>query len=69
MATMSLTANVEAVRHFQSLLHPSHRRAARGFLGSSFTLAEGRVLYEIAQHEQPTASRRSAGSSAWTPAI
>jgi DNA-binding MarR family transcriptional regulator/GNAT superfamily N-acetyltransferase len=55
MATMPLHANVEAVRHFNRF-YTRQIGALQGFLDSAFTLAEGRVLYEVARREQPTAT-------------
>jgi DNA-binding MarR family transcriptional regulator/GNAT superfamily N-acetyltransferase len=56
MSIMSLHANVEAVRHFNRFYTRQIGALQQGFQGSPFSLAEGRVLYEIAHHEQPTAT-------------
>ena len=56
MATMTLNANVEAVRHFNRFYTRQIGVLQQGILGSPFSLAEGRVLYEIAHQEQPTAT-------------
>ena len=52
---MTLQANVDAVRHFNRF-YTRQIGALQGFLDSTFTLAEGRVLYEVAQRDQPTAT-------------
>ena len=52
---MNLIANVEAVRHFNRF-YTRQIGVLQGFLASEFSLAEGRVLYEIARREHPTAS-------------
>ena len=52
---MTLTANVDAVRHFNRF-YTRQIGVLQGFLASEFSLAEGRVLYEIARREHPTAS-------------
>jgi DNA-binding MarR family transcriptional regulator/GNAT superfamily N-acetyltransferase len=55
MATMRLSTSVHAVRHFNRF-YTRQIGVLQGFLGSAFTLAEGRVLYEMARREQPTAT-------------
>jgi DNA-binding MarR family transcriptional regulator/predicted N-acetyltransferase YhbS len=52
---MTLTANVDAVRHFNRF-YTRQIGVLQGFLASEFSLAEGRVLYELAGREHPTAS-------------
>ena len=53
---MSPDANVEAIRHFNRFYTRQIGVLQPGFLGTPFSLAEGRVLYEIAHAEQPTAT-------------
>src|ERR1044072_7260495 len=52
---MTPNANVEAVRHFNRF-YTRQIGVLQGFLASEFSLAEGRVLYEIARQEHPIAS-------------
>ena len=52
---MNLQTNVEAVRHFNRF-YTRQIGVLQGFLGSEFSLAEGRVLYEVAKRERPTAT-------------
>jgi len=49
-------ACVDAVRSFNRFYTRQIGVLQQGWLGSSFSLTEARVLYEIAHHEQPTAT-------------
>src|SRR5437899_10706106 len=56
MAGMDSTARVQAVRSFNRFYTKQIGVLRHGWLGSPFSLAEARVLYELAHHEQPTAT-------------
>jgi DNA-binding MarR family transcriptional regulator/GNAT superfamily N-acetyltransferase len=56
MSCMDSTASVEAVRSFNRFYTKQIGVLQHGWLGSPFSLAEARVLYEVAHHEQPTAT-------------
>jgi DNA-binding MarR family transcriptional regulator len=49
-------ARVAAVRRFNRFYTRQIGVLSRGFLGTEFSLAEGRVLYELAHRQQPTAA-------------
>ena len=53
---MDSAARIQAVRGFNRFYTRQIGVLQQPWLGSPFSLAEGRVLYEIAHHEQPTAS-------------
>ena len=53
---MESTAQVQAVRTFNRFYTKQIGVLQQGWLGSPYSLTEARVLYEIAQHEQPTAT-------------
>lgn len=52
--------NVEAVRAFSRFYTRKIGVLHEGLLGSAFTLAEGRVVFELAHHETTTASELAA---------
>jgi len=56
MAAMDSTAQVQAIRGFNRFYTKQIGVLQQGWLGSPFSLAEARVLYELAHHEQPTAT-------------
>jgi DNA-binding MarR family transcriptional regulator/GNAT superfamily N-acetyltransferase len=58
MAGMAANANprVQAVRSFNRFYTKQIGVLQHGWLGSAFSLPEARVLYEVAHHEQPTAT-------------
>lgn len=56
MATMDSTSQVQAIRSFNRFYTKQIGVLQQGWLGSPFSLAEARVLYELAHHEQPTAT-------------
>ena len=56
MASMDSSTPVHAVRSFNRFYTKQIGVLQDGFLGSPFTLAEGRVLQELALHEQATAT-------------
>src|SRR5262249_41136023 len=56
MSTMDTTTRVQAVRRFNRFYTKQVGALQRGWLGSKFSLAEARLLYELAHPEQPTAS-------------
>jgi DNA-binding MarR family transcriptional regulator/GNAT superfamily N-acetyltransferase len=51
-----LAHRVDAVRRFSRFYTREIGMLHEGFLGSPFSLAEGRVLYELAHHERTTAT-------------
>jgi DNA-binding MarR family transcriptional regulator/N-acetylglutamate synthase-like GNAT family acetyltransferase len=53
---MNSTTGVQAVRSFNRFYTKQIGVLQQGWLGSPFSLAETRVLYELAHHEQPTAT-------------
>ncbi len=53
---MDSAARIQAVRGFNRFYTRQIGVLQQPWLGSPFSLAEGRVLYEIAHHEQPTAT-------------
>lgn len=56
MAGMDSTARVQAVRSFNRFYTKQIGVLQHGWLGTPFSLTEARVLYEVAHHEQPTAT-------------
>jgi DNA-binding MarR family transcriptional regulator/GNAT superfamily N-acetyltransferase len=56
MATMPPAASVDAIRHFNRFYTKQIGVLQQDFLGTPFSLAEGRVLYEVAHLEEPTAT-------------
>ncbi len=56
MATSDLPERVEALRRFNRFYTHQIGVLTEGLLNSLFTLAEARVIYELAHHEQTTAS-------------
>src|SRR5262245_954154 len=56
MACMDSIARVQAVRGFNRFYTKQIGVLQNGWLGSPFSLAEARVLYELAHHEQPAAT-------------
>ena len=53
---MQSGANITAIRSFNRFYTKQIGVLQRGWLGSPFPLPEARVLYEIAHHDQPTAT-------------
>jgi len=53
---MNPVARVQAVRHFNRFYTRQIGVLQDGWLGSSFSLPEARVLYELAHHQEPTAT-------------
>jgi DNA-binding MarR family transcriptional regulator/GNAT superfamily N-acetyltransferase len=53
---MDTTARVQAVRSFNRFYTKQIGVLRQGWLGSPFTLAEARLLYELAHHQDPTAT-------------
>jgi DNA-binding MarR family transcriptional regulator/GNAT superfamily N-acetyltransferase len=53
---MDLSARVQAVRRFNRFYTKQIGVLQDGWLGSSFSLPEARVLYELAHHQHPTAT-------------
>jgi len=56
MADMDSSLHVQAVRGFNRFYTKQIGVLQEGLLGSPFSLAEGRVLYELAHHEGATAT-------------
>jgi DNA-binding MarR family transcriptional regulator/GNAT superfamily N-acetyltransferase len=56
MANTDTVHRVEAVRRFNRFYTRQIGLLEEGLLGSPFTLTEGRVVYELAHHEQTTAT-------------
>ena len=56
MSAMESAARVQAIRSFNRFYTKQIGVLQKGWLGSPFSLAEARVLYEVAHHEQPTAT-------------
>jgi DNA-binding MarR family transcriptional regulator/GNAT superfamily N-acetyltransferase len=56
MRGMDSAARVHAVRSFNRFYTKRIGVLQQGWLGSPFSLAEARVLFEIAHHERPTAT-------------
>src|SRR5271155_3789404 len=50
------TGRVEAIRKFNRFYTRKIGVLQEGFLGSAYSLAQGRVLYELAHREKPTAA-------------
>jgi DNA-binding MarR family transcriptional regulator/GNAT superfamily N-acetyltransferase len=53
---MNSVAGVHAVRQFNRFYTKQIGALRQGWLGSAFSLAEARVMYELAHHDQPTAT-------------
>src|SRR5215472_12418260 len=53
---MNAVPRVQAVRHFNRFYTKQIGVLRQGWLGSAFSLAEARVMYELAHHDQPTAT-------------
>ena len=56
MATSDLSQRVEAIRRFNRFYTHQIGVLTNGLLNSMFSLTEARVIYELAHHEQTTAS-------------
>src|ERR1700754_3074863 len=53
---MTPAVRVQAVRRFNRFYTKQIGVLQDGWLGSAFSLPEARVLYELAHHDQPTAT-------------
>ena len=53
---MNAVDRVQAVRHFNRFYTKQIGVLRQGWLDSAFSLAEARVMYELAHHDQPTAT-------------
>ncbi|HEX6940263.1 MAG TPA: MarR family winged helix-turn-helix transcriptional regulator, partial [Longimicrobiales bacterium] len=56
MAQTDMARRVEAIRHFNRFYTRQIGLLQEGLLRSPFTLTEARVMYELAQREEPTAA-------------
>lgn len=56
MTDIDLAQRIDAVRRFSRFYTRQIGVLHEGLLGSPFSLTEGRVLYELAQHEETTAT-------------
>jgi DNA-binding MarR family transcriptional regulator/GNAT superfamily N-acetyltransferase len=57
MHEFSLAARIEAVRRFSRFYTRQIGVLREGLLGSPYSLTEGRVIYELAHHEETTATQ------------
>ena len=56
MATPAISQRVEAVRHFNRFYTKQIGVVTEQYLKSPFSVTEARVIYELAHHEQTTAT-------------